>query len=748
MCAKSTPTRHVGLVAVVVWGYLVSTNAFSQAELEEIVVTAQKRESTLQSEPLAVSAFSGEEIARSGGTDANVLGYIVPNLHVGEETNRDGLSMTIRGVSGTDVRNAADPTTAFHVDGSYVPRLSGPQAYFYDVERIEVLRGPQGTLYGRNSTAGVVNVITNKPEFDAFSGLAEITTGDYSLLQFNGVLNVPFSDGVAGRIAVMSNDRDGYRENAPSENGDDADDVGVRAHLAIQTGENTSVLITGERYTRGGVGGVASFATFPNDTTGLLTSDPARTNPIDTQGYRDNSDTNVRFDVNHSSSGFDFTYQAAYRSHERDFLADADFTAEPTVESFVQETMESATWTHEARLTSTGAGPFQYIAGIYLLDEEIDGDFRVGLTHFRFGPSFRVRFVDQGLTNESAAAFLHTTYDLSEELRLTAGLRHTRDEKNKAGNRNDLGATADTATGSFQTVGLENGPTFFLAPQLANPQWNETTWKLGLDYQLTGNSLLYGYASTGFKAGGYNRGSQTMPGAPLVVYNPETVTAFEGGWKMTSASGRARLNIAAFAYDYKDLQLGQTFTNEAGTITNQTVNASDASVWGIELEAEALFGESGRGIFSLGYLSTEFDDFTGVDDPLIVGSQSLSATGNELTRAPQFTATVILEPVVWQFNGGSLTPRLQFHSESDAYLAVLNRDFEKRDSFTRTDISVIYESAEQAWYAEAYVRNLEDDDVATYMECFDFRQLGVPVQQCERAYAAPRTWGVRVGLRF
>ena len=748
MCAKSTPTRHVGLVAVVVWGYLVSTNAFSQAELEEIVVTAQKRESTLQSEPLAVSAFSGEEIARSGGTDANVLGYIVPNLHVGEETNRDGLSMTIRGVSGTDVRNAADPTTAFHVDGSYVPRLSGPQAYFYDVERIEVLRGPQGTLYGRNSTAGVVNVITNKPEFDAFSGLAEITTGDYSLLQFNGVLNVPFSDGVAGRIAVMSNDRDGYRENAPSENGDDADDLGVRAHLAFEAGEDTSMLITGERYTRGGVGGVASFATFPNDTTGLLTSDPARTNPIDTQGYRDNSDTNVRFDVNHSFSGFDFTYQAAYRSHERDFLADADFTAEPTVESFVQETMESATWTHEARLTSTGAGPFQYIAGIYLLDEEIDGDFRVGLTHFRFGPSFRVRFVDQGLTNESAAAFLHTTYDLSEELRLTAGLRHTRDEKDKAGNPNDLGATADTATGSFQTVGLENGPTFFLAPQLANPQWNETTWKLGLDYQLTGNSLLYGYASTGFKAGGYNRGSQTMPGAPLVVYNPETVTAFEGGWKMTSASGRARLNIAAFAYDYKDLQLGQTFTNEAGTITNQTVNASDASVWGIELEAEALFGESGRGIFSLGYLSTEFDDFTGVDDPLIVGSQSLSATGNELTRAPQFTATVILEPVVWQFNGGSLTPRLQFHSESDAYLAVLNRDFEKRDSFTRTDISVIYESAEQAWYAEAYVRNLEDDDVATYMECFDFRQLGVPVQQCERAYAAPRTWGVRVGLRF
>ncbi len=749
MYVKSNPARPMRSISLfLACGSFLATGAFAQTVLEEIVVTAQKRENTLQSEPVAVSAFSGEEITRSGGNDANVLGYIVPNLHVGEETNRDGLSMTIRGVSGTDVRNAADPTTAFHVDGSYVPRLSGPQAYFYDVERIEVLRGPQGTLYGRNSTAGVVNVITNKPDFNEFAGLAEITAGEYGLIQFNGVLNVPLSDQAAARIAVMSNNRDGYRENAPSEDGDDADEMGVRVHLAFQAGENTSVLLTGESYERGGVGGVGSFATFPNDNTGLLSSDPAGVNPIDTQGYRDSSDSNFRFELTHSFGAMEFIYLAAYRNHERDFLADADYTAEPTIQSFVQETTESATWTHEARVTSTGEGAFRYIAGIYLLDEEIDGDFRVGLTHFRFGPIFRVRFVDQGLTNESAAAFLHTTYQVNDRLRWTAGLRYTSDEKDKGGHAGDLGMTADTATGSFQTVGLANGPTFFLAPQIANPEWNETTFKLGFDYDVSENSLLYAYVSTGFKAGGYNRGSQTQPGAPLVVYNPETVTAVEGGWKMTSASGRARFNVAAFVYDYKDLQLGQTFTNEAGTITNQTVNASDASVWGLELEAEALFGESGRGVFSFGYLSTEFDDFTGVDDPLIVGSQSLSASGNELTRAPGFTASIMLEPVIWQFNGGTLTPRVQFHSESEAYLAVLNRDFETRDSFTKTDLSLYYQSAGQNWYAEAYVRNLEDEDVATYMECFDFRQMGVPVQQCERSFAPPRTWGLRVGLRF
>ncbi len=749
MCAKSktaSPRRSISLLFCC--GCFLAANAFAQPELEEIVVTAQKRENTLQREPLAVSAFSGEEIARLGGNDPNVLGYIVPNLHVGEETNRDGLSMTIRGVSGTDVRNAADPTTAFHVDGSYVPRLSGPQAYFFDVERIEVLRGPQGTLYGRNSTAGVVNLITRKPDYEGFSGLAEITAGDYGLVQLNGVLNVPLSDRAAARIAVMSNNRDGYRDNAPSDDGDDADEFGFRAHFAFEAGENTSVLLTAESYERGGVGGVASFATFPNDNTGLVSSDPAGVNPIDTQGHRDSGDSNFRFEFSHSFAAMDLTYLAAYRNHERDFLADADFTAEPSIESFVQETTESATWTHEARLTSTGDGALQYIAGIYLLDEEIDGDFVVGLTHFLFGPTFRVRFVDQGLTNQSVAAFLHTTYQVNDRLRAIVGLRHTSDEKDKGGHSGDLGMTADTATGSFQTVGLANGPTFFLAPQIANPEWNETTWKIGMDYDLSENALLYAHASTGFKAGGYNRGSQARPGAPLVVYNPETVTAVEGGWKMRADDGRTRLNLAVFAYDYKDLQLGQTFTNEAGTITNQTVNASDASVWGAELEAEVLFGESGRGVFSLGYLRTEFEDFTGVDDPLIVGSQSLSASGNELTRAPGFTASLMLEPAVWKFAGGTLTPRVQFHAESEAHLAVLNRDFEKRDAFTKTDLSLDYESAAQNWYLNTYLRNVEDGDVATYMECFDFRQMGVPVQQCERAYAPPRTWGVRVGLRF
>ena len=723
--------------------------------LEEIVVTAQKREASIQSEPIAVTAVAGADIDRAGGVDPEVLGVLVPNLHVGEETNRDGLQVTIRGVSGTDVRNGADPTTAFHVDGGYIPRLSGANAYFYDLERIEVLRGPQGTLYGRNSTAGVVNAITNKPNLGDTGGSLDVTAGDYNLLQVKGALNVPLSDTVAARVAVIKNDRDGYRENAPAEDGDDADEFGIRSHILFQPSDSASLLLTGEYYTREGVGGVASFHAFPGDTSGLESPDPAGVNPIDTQGFRDNSDTNFKWEFNYSFDTFDLTYIGAFRDHERNFLADSDFTALADIESFVREVTDSETWTHEVRLTSTHDSRFQYIIGGYYLDEEINGDFQVGLTTgpgapFGNGLPFRVRFVDQGLTNESLAVFVHTTYDLSDQLQLVAGLRHTEDEKDKGGTLDDIGATADTAVGSFQTVGIEGGATFFLAPQVSNPSFDKTTWKVGVNYTLDNGNLLYASIGTGFKAGGFNRGSQASPvSGSLVVFQPETITAYEVGWKMDLFDNRSRLNVAAFYYDYKDLQQAQTFADSAGTITNQTINATSAEVWGVEVEGITLVGESGRLSLSLGYLDAQFDNFTGVDDPLIVGSQSLDASGNRLTRAPEFTATVTWVPAVWEMPfGGSLEPRIQYHYESDVSLAVLDRPFERQESFSKTDLSLLYRPENSRWHADFFAQNLENEDVATYQECFDFRQVGSSVRQCERTYAAPRTWGVRVGFEF
>jgi len=160
---KSVISQNVVLLMLA--SLFLAGNASAQTTLDEIVVTAEKREATVQDTAVAVSVITGDALARAGVVDPDTLAEMIPNVDVNSEANRDGLIIVVRGVAGTDVRNGADPTTAFHVDGSYVPRLSGANAYFFDTERVEVLRGPQGTLYGRNSTSGVVNVISKKPHF-------------------------------------------------------------------------------------------------------------------------------------------------------------------------------------------------------------------------------------------------------------------------------------------------------------------------------------------------------------------------------------------------------------------------------------------------------------------------------------------------------------------------------------------------------------------------------------------------------
>ena len=727
--------------------------------LEVIIVTAQKRESTLQNEALAVSAISGNDISRAGGFDPGILGDLVPNFHVGNESNRDGITLTIRGVSGTDVRNGADPTTAFHVDGSYIPRLSGANAYFYDVERIEVLRGPQGTLYGRNSTAGVVNLISNKPDLEGSSTELEITAGDYGLLQTKGAFNLPLSEKLGMRLAFLTNDRNGFRENVFVEDGDDADELGLRGHLLYESGDQLSLLFTGEYYERKGVGRVGSFISPPNDTSGLETADPAGTNPLDVQGSRDNSDVNFRAELNYSFSNVDLTYQIAFRDHERDFVTDTEASALARISSFITETTSSESLSNEIRLTSTGNGPFQYILGAYTLREEIEGDFIFQATRFGSGPfaafpegaQFQVRFVDDDFVNESRAAFIHTTYDISDQFRLTAGVRYTRDEKDKGGKVADIGGSEATATGSFQQVGIIGGAQFVpFAPQISNPTFNETTWKLGLDYRPSDDNLFYVSVGTGFKAGGFNRGSQGVTdNGELVVFEPETVLAYEAGWKGSFFQNSARVNVVTFYYDYEDLQQQQVFTTPTGATTNQTINAANATVWGLELEADVLIGSSGHGSVTLAYLNAEYDNFTGVDDNTIGGNQSLDASGNSLTRAPEYSATLSYIPFIYEpLFGGKFEPRIQFRYSSKVFLGVLNRGFETQDRYTKTDLSLLYTAEDERWYAELFVRNIEDEDVANYQECTDFAPFGTPINQCENIYNPPRLWGGTVGVRF
>lgn len=755
--------------------------ALAQNVLEEIIVTATRRAESLLDAPISVTAITGDEMQQRGVLDAQGLGDFVPNLTIGTEGARDATYIAIRGVSQNERRNTDDATTPFFVDGATVPRMSGVAAYFYDVERLEVLRGPQGTLYGRNSTTGVVNLITNKPNFDGYSGNIEVGAGNFSSANVQGAFNLPFSDNLAARVAFTYQERDGYFENGPLvENNGDADDLGVRAHLLWNAGDNTSLLFTADVYEKDAIGNNTIGVSCPADVLSVCAPSIGQINdegdlPLapqpfrpagEQQSFRDNSDTNFTFTLDHSFSGFDLNALVSSREHERNYNTGSTWGPDQTINGLisdggVRETTKSESISAELRLTSNSSGPLQWIAGLYYLDEEINGDFNfnpliAGPGMFppgSVGNHLVVRFVDQDLTIESQAVFGNLSYDLSDALTFRVGLRYTDDEKSKGG----VTDPNNILSGSYQQVGvLESGITFFTRSQVANPSWSETTYDVGLDFNVSDNGMFYVKYSTGYKAGGFNRGSSGPGSNPatgimfLDVYDPETVDAFEAGYKGSFADGRGRISISGFLNTY-DSKVESVVRTINGTPVNTAVNATNVDIVGLEIEASLLYGGSGGRIdFGIGILDAEYGQFSNLPDPILGGSATIDRSGTTVLNAPERSINFSWIPAVWEFSGGTLTPRIQVAYKSDYNTRPHGLMIDLQDDYSRSNLSLLYESNDSGWFGEIFVRNIEDEIVQSASGCGNAVQ-GVPngtIVNCSKMFQAPRTAGVRFGYRF
>jgi len=696
-------------------------------EQDTIVVTAQKREESLSTVPLAITAVSGEALSRMGVTDVTSLGQLAPNVNFANETARDAVFITIRGISTNDTRNEADPTTAFHIDGAYVPRLSGANAYFFDVDRVEILRGPQGTLYGRNSTSGAVNLISRKPE-DSFGGYLEATYGNFDRFLTTGAINVPVvDDTLAVRASFITESRDGYRDNSlAGAPGDDADDIAARLHILARPTERLTILGTYEMYRKDGVGGVQAFLPFEGNPNPAVVLPSRRRFPLDTQGFRDNSTDSVRLNADYDLGFATATYQFSYRDEKRDTLNDLDGTA--VSDSTLRETFSSESTTHELRLTSNGDHNLDWIIGAFYLDEELNSLFNIQIpTNFGAFSRLDFDFIDRDQSNESYAFFGQATYALSRNLDLTVGARYTRDDKKKPDSQQII-----------RRLDPQGPPPLQIISQNQSADFDKVTWRVALDYTLSDDTLLYSSIGTGYKAGGFNRGTSQQ------VYAPETVTAYEAGIKTALFDNRLRLNASAFYYDYEDLQLAQVETQANGVIENITRNAASAEIWGLELEGSARPWAGGLVAFSVGYLNTEFGQFSNVLDDLNGNLEDLS--GNRLINAPEVTATLTLEPFSVKVGPGTLAPMVQFHYESSAFLRVQNRESDRRDSFTKTDARLRYSGIEESWFVEAYVQNIEDENVLSSVSTGTFIIGSGP--SLKGVFGAPRTYGLRIGTTF
>lgn len=711
-------SRFVLNISVIASHFLLGSSVvLAQQEsgvLEEVVVTAEKRETSLQDTAISITAFTGDMMRRFGIRDSLDLAKMVPNLNIGARRNE--VLVNIRGIQSNNTTEIGDPAVALHLDGVYLSRPRGAAALFYDVERIEVLRGPQGTLYGRNATAGNINIITNKPtnEFDA-SG--EILFGNYNRVSTRGMLNVPVvEDKFMLRAAFMSDKRDGFNKNDrvvdSIESTDDADDVAFRLHGLINITDNLSALITGHYHDIGGVGGNPGFQNLIEDPSDL------RVISLNTQPYIDAEVYGFNVQLDWDMDGMALTYLGAFNVDDvKDRLQDADQTTPvfsgAATALFGPFSQWTQVYTHELRLASTGDSRINWLLGLYHFDEEQDV-----FLYFQPNPGVTVLEFDQfDIGATSKAAFGEIRFDVSDRVELVGGARYTDDRKHRNG----------------ETRTVVSGNIVARSPNIGSADSENFDWKVGANFRPADDALYYASVATGYKAGGFNDGI----GAP---YDPEEVLSYEIGTKLMFQGRRLMLNGSIFYMDYSDLQVSATGIGPTGLPGLFTQNAAEATVQGGEIELVALVGDYARIDASVGYVDATYDEYQ-TDDPSIPGTLIEDLSGNRLTKAPEWTFNIGAE-YEFQLGGlGTLTPRVQFHYEDDQYLREFNKPVDHEDSFTRTDVVISFRHAGGQWYLEGFVNNIEDEDVRNNLQNF-------PGHGLQYQLDAARTYGVRLGFEL
>ncbi len=714
--------------------------------IEEIIVTAEKREAGVQDTPLAISTFSGEQLAELGIDDAGDLQYYVPGLTFGKTVTRTS-QVTLRGIGAENINPGGDPGVAVHLDGAYQQSTAFIGQDFFDVERIEVLRGPQGTLYGRNATGGSINIITRRPT-DQFEALLRVGLGNYDQRKVQGVISGPLTQSIRGRLAVDTEQRDGYTDNVFNGSKiDDQDYYAVRGKIDLDITDHLSLNLSVNSY-RDDSTGVPLALVSPNPTAPLFTGldlttfEPVFSNPYADDDAQPNITLQNRRKVRHNtpttgqenSDGFiaeliydlgGFTLKSITGYTDMDFenAGDTDSSAEVTTRQ--SATGQYETLTQELLLTSQGGRPLAWTAGLYYYKEDSGRFFGIVLEDSTPLPTpfvgVPVTFDSGGdLEARSYAAFGQVTYALSDTWSLTGGVRYTRDEKEI----DEFVLAAAFAIFDPATLG----------PVISNKDddWSKTTGRIGVEYAPNDDVLVYGAVSTGFKAGGFNiSGLQSS-------YDPETVTAYEAGVKTMLAEDRVRLNVAAFYYDYEDLQVFQIETVQA-VITN----AAKAEVSGVELEALALLSEALQLDASVSYLDATYEQFSSVDpvDPA-GGFQDLS--GNHLPRAPELSLNLGLS-YTWNLGlGGAVRARANYSWIDDQYFRPFNLDRDRESSYSKTDLSVAWASADERWQAEGFVRNLEDEDTVSNM----IIAAGSLGSTTLASFNPPRTFGLTLTARW
>ncbi|WP_044562406.1 TonB-dependent receptor [Azospirillum sp. B4] len=699
-----------------------TAQAGAPQQLEDIVVTAERRQETTQKTPIAITAFSGDTLQQRGVSNSTDLNNMVPGLAVGNNGG-GSVQIAIRGIGSTNDTEVGDPAVAFNVDGVYMARSRAAIGSLYDIDRIEVLRGPQGTLYGRNATAGSINVITKRPS-EKFEGAAALDYGNYNSLQTSGMINVPVTDTLAVRAAFQTSRHEGYTNNGLSNNYNDEDSQAGRLQIQLTPSETFKALLAFDYFHGGGTGAASAptgqYAQFGSPWTF----------PVSRDGSEDHTNKGVTLTTDWDLSFATLTYVGSYRE-DSDFRRGGSTQSGtcaapsgPLCAATIFRSDENQT-SHELRLANSD-GPLKWVGGLYYFKENNDVLFALdpiaGITS--------LAFVQPKVTEESKAAFAQATYGLTDSLRLTGGLRYTEDTKAR--------------TGATEAFGHIVGDTYVGGSALyrndANLTWHSTNWKAGAEYDLAPDSMLYASVGTGYKAGGYGDGEPPNNNP----YKPEKLTAYEVGVKNQFMDKRVQLNLTGFYYDYRDFQVS-AIGQVAGQASTVTVNAGTAEVYGTEVEGAVLLTPDDRVDGSVSYIHARYTDFVLASGDVFNPGKAVY-TGNTLAKSPEWTINLGYQHMWDMASGAMITARVD-----SVYVVTQNLDYRnfavtEQKAYTKTNLSLAYDDADRRWRVMAYVRNLENNAVLVVASP-DTNGSGNRLAG-SGSYAPPRTYGVKVSATF
>jgi len=696
--------------------------AAEAGQVEEVVVTAFKREETALKAPAAISALSGAALEARGLDGLDDIQFAVPSLQSGKM-----LGTTAVVIRGVGLLNQGSPGVAIHTDGVYQPRPTMGDLVQADLERVEVLRGPQGTLYGRNANGGAINFITRAPT-DRFEGYVQGSVASYSEYRLQSVVNVPLGDRVRTRTVVNLQDRNkGFVENvAGGQDMDKGKSLSARIRTAVDITERLTADISLAALHDDGP--TSYFVLNAPPTAASVARYPFLGGIVLPTGKRETTaNGRSEFKRSYGSAAATLTWDldaakvrsiTSYARLSDDFWTDSDAS---NVNAFSQHNVNmSRVFTQELNVSGTW-GPLDMVVGAYFMNDRapayLNIDFPSGLAPLT--PGSALTFSAPRAQTKAYAVFADGALRAGERLRLLGGVRYSVDDQEVA-----LRHTLTIAAGPARLVSVT------CPLQDFDKRFESFTPRAGVQYDLDDQRNVYATVSRGFKAGGFNQASCGQS------YRPEKVTAYETGFKGRLLDGALTLGSAAFYYDYEDLQLQQIVG-----LTAAVTNAGKAKVRGVEFDAawtpddHWTFNASGT------LLKATYSDFVNVDGLApTLGAQDVA--GNYLNNAPKRSLNVGAAYRVEAIAGGTVTARVDASYRSRIFFREFNTRLDSQGAYTLVNASLIWDSADGDYRVRLFGTNLFDKAYVNRMGSAD--TLGARYV----AFGAPRQVGVELRRNF